>query len=299
MPRIPILALAACCLLPAYALELSDLRLPLTRSEADKALSRDYSFRVLEDMTIRRSWGLKNRTVSVDFSPKEGDKALLIYIDYTHPVAPEVAAEDAAKLLGTSAGSWKKLDEKRALRLGMEVAEGFKLAGNRYCFRELNEGGQVVRLAYYAGTPGVVRWDLADDVRETGRTAMGSRSGSGKSDVLWKDEERRRGVSAASSASSLASAAAAVVAEDAPALPKPAKVQMVKRPEEPFDLVATVKKYVAELTPRHYAIAGAVLALLLLVRWGARAREAKRRAMVADYIMKHGVIDTREDRRRR
>ncbi len=262
------------------ALELSDLRLPLTRNEADKLLTRDYSFCVMADMTVRRSWELKGRTVSVDFSPKEDDKAILIFIDYSRPVEPEIAHGDAMQMLGMKPGKWQSVDQKRALRLGMEAAEGFKLSGGRYCFRELDEQGQVVRLAYYASAPKDVRWDVARDARDSGKTAMGSRSAAGASEFLWQDEERRRGVSANSSSSSLASAAAAVVADAPGSQPATKQAEPITRPEEPKDWQTKLTEFVEGLTPTHYAIGGAVLALLVLLRLVAGMREAKRRATV-------------------
>ncbi len=282
---LPVLALAACLLLPASALELSDLRLPLTRDEADKVLSRDYSFRVLQDMTVRRSWELKGgRTVSVDFAPGEGDKALLIFVDYARPVTKFTCDEDATQILGMEPAKWQPVNSKRAMRLGMEAAEGFKLSGDRYCFRELDEQGRVLRLAYYAGQPSrEVRWELADDVRHSGKTAMGSRSSGGASDFLWIDEERRRGVSAHSSASSLASAAAAVVA-DAPDGPSTMKPKMLPRPEEPEDALTKVLNWAASLSPIHYAIAGGVLLLMMFWSFLGRRREAKRRALVQEIM---------------
>ncbi len=279
-----VIALAACFLLPAEALELSELSLPLTRAQADKALSRDYSFRVLKDMTVRRSWVLKNRTVSVDFAPAEGDKALLIFIEYTHPVSREESHADATQLIGTAPSQWQKVNSKRALRLGMEAAEGFKLAGDRYCFREVDESGNVLRLAYYAGMPSkVVRWELADDAREGSKTAMGSRTAAGASEFLWKDEERRRGVSASASADTLASAAAAVVADGAAKNEAP-KHEMLPRPEAPKSFSEQVQEFIANMTTTHYAIGGGVLALLLLHSL-LKARAAKRRAEVTRYIM--------------
>ncbi len=278
-------ALAACILLPAAALELSELSLPLTRAQADKALSRDYSFRVLKDMTVRRSWALKNRTVSVDFAPADGDKALLIFIDYTRPVSREESHADATQLIGTAPSQWQSVNPKRALRLGMEAAEGFKLAGDRYCFREVDESGNVLRLAYYAGVPSkVVRWELADDAREAAKTALGSRAAVGASEFLWKDEEHRRGVSASASADTLASAAAAAVA-DGVAKNEAPKREMLPRPEEPRSFTEQVQEFVANMTTTHYAIGGGVLALLLL-HFVLKARAARRRAEVIRYIMK-------------
>ncbi len=295
MPRFPLTALflAVGFMLPATALELSELRLPLTRSDADKMLSKDYRFRVLEDITVRRIWELDNRTVSVDFSPKQADQALLVFIDYTRPVTAETAAADATAMLGLEPDSWKKLNPQRAKKLGMEAAEGFKLTSGRYCFREINEEGRVVRLAYYAGIPKEVRWDLADDNRDTGKTALGARSAAGSSEFLWQDEERRRGITKKpTGSSSLASAAAAAVGENPHAASRKNKPDMVARPEEPMDLVEETKAFASKLTPRHYALGGGALALLLLWRYVVRAREAKRRAMVANYIMNHGAIHT-------
>ncbi len=292
----PAIVLAACSILPSMALELGELSLPLTRAEADKSLSKDYSFRVLEDMTVRRSWELENRTVSVDFSPKDGDQALLIFIDYTLPVSPDEADRDAGSSWGAEPGSWRHLLPKRAARLGMKEAEGLKLEGGRYCFRELDGRGHVVRLAYYAGLPGEVRWNLADDNRESGKTAMGARSVAGKSEFLWRDEERRHeggaGVSPATAAA-VETGAPAVPAEtpthaSAAPSPKPAKMKMQERPKDPLDPVALVEEYVSKLTSTHYVIAGAVVALLLLLRVVSHVREAKKRAQVAEYIMNRG-----------
>ncbi len=288
---IPAVVLAVGFTLPVMALELSDLSLPMTRSAADKALSKDYSYRVLEDMTVRRTWELRNRTVSVDFSPKDDDTAIVIFVDYTRPVENTEADEDVTKLLGRAPGSWLALKPERADKLGMERAEGFKLSSGRYVFRECDRKGRVARLAYYASAPKAARWDLSDDARSDGKTAMGSRTVASSTEFLWRDEERRRGVSASSSPESLASAAAAVVAEgrgEGASSPKP---DMLPRPEEPVDLVSQMKDFVAKLTPTHYAIGGAVVAFLLLLRFVARARAARRRAMVANYIMNHGKIN--------
>ncbi len=302
MPSFPFsaVALAACFALPTLALELNELSLPLTRSQADAAFSKDYSFRVLEDLTVRRSWKLENRKVSIDFSPKEEDKALLIFIDYTRPVSPELASEDAEQMMGASIAKWSPVNPQRAAKLGMAVAEGVKQEGGRFCFRELDAQGRVVRLAYYASVPKSVRWNLADDARESGRTAMGSRTVGGSSEFLWKDEERRRGVKvgkAASSSSpdapvSLDDAAAAAVAEDLTVKPAPMKHPRVVLPSEDEGAMAVLKEWAAKLTPTHYGIAGAVVALLLLWRFIVRTREEKRRAMVAHYIMNRGKIRT-------
>ncbi len=293
--------LAAACLVPqTMALELTDLHLPLTRAEADESLSKDYHFRVLADMTVRRSWVLGNRTVSVDFSPKEGDQALLIFIDYKIPASPDEAHQDARALCGEDPGAWRRLLPQRAARLGMREADGLKLDGGRYCFRERNAQGKIVRLAYYAGIPGDPRWHLADDDRQDGKTAMGTRSTAGTASFLWRDEERRQGQVAEAAAPT--AAAPEVAAEQTPpaaadGAATPARAKMLERPEEAPDIVAAATDFVNGLTPIHYALGGGVLALLVLMRVVASYRESRRRAMVAEYIINGGRAPKGENRR--
>ncbi len=299
MPKfpLPILVLTSCLLAPlnAGALELSDLHLPMSRSEADSSLTKDYSYTVLEDMTVRRQWRLSNRVVTVDFSPRQGDEALLIYIDYRSPVTAAACDRDAAMLLGGSATGWKRLNEKRARHLGMEKAEGLKIEGGRYCFRELDAQGHITRLAYYAGVPKDVRWNLAADEHDDGTTAMGNRSDSNKG-FLWKDEARRKGGASAAAATSAGQQASDGKHGDSsssgPVVVKVEAAPVIARPEEPVDVVETLRGYLDKLTPTHYAIGGGVLLLLLLMRFVRQYREDKRREAIADYIMNRGQIPT-------
>ncbi len=286
---LPVVMLFSCLLSPlAAALELSDLHLPMTRREADDSLSKDYSYRVLEDMTIRRSWSLDNREVSVDFAPKQEDSALLIFIDYTKPVSPAVAAADAAQLIGEKGGKWTKLQASRAERLGMENPEGLKVSGGRFCFRSLNAGGRVTRLAYYASVPGEVRWELAVDDPQSGKTAMGARGGSGGTAFLWNDEERRYSKPLpAVQQQGQAVKPAAVVHDEPETHSSGTELRLDDKKKSASDEMMETLKGV---DPMYYGIAAGVVVLLLLVRAVRNAREAKRRKMVADYIMKKGRI---------
>ncbi len=292
--------------LSADALELSDLHLPMTREEADATLTKDYSYTVLEDMSVRRQWRLSNRVVSVDFAPKEGDKALLIYIDYRSPVTGVVCDRDVAQLLGSEVEEWQRLNSKRAGKLGMKKAEGVKFDDGRYIFRELDEDNHITRLAYYAGTPKQVRWNLAQDQNDTGVTAMGNRS-DGSKGFLWKDEARRK-ESAASAGRADSSAAASrknarrvttqastsghTTAPTTAVADTTAGTTMIPRPEETKGLLETLQEYASKLSSTHYTIGGGVLLLLLLMRFIKQYREEKRREAVANFIMNRGQAPT-------
>ena len=60
-------------LVPAgKAVQLSDLSPTLTRTEADDNLTKDYAYRVLSDLSVRRIWNLDdNRKLSIDFGQIE------------------------------------------------------------------------------------------------------------------------------------------------------------------------------------------------------------------------------------
>ena len=57
----------------ALAVQLSDLSPTITRTEADENLTKDYAYRVLSDLSVRRIWNLDdNRKLSIDFDAKTG-----------------------------------------------------------------------------------------------------------------------------------------------------------------------------------------------------------------------------------
>ena len=64
----------------AQALELSDLRLPLTRTKAD-TFTKDYDYVVLSDYAVRRTWRLDGRKIAIDFENKT-DEAICITVTY-------------------------------------------------------------------------------------------------------------------------------------------------------------------------------------------------------------------------
>ena len=82
----------------AWAIQLSDVSPDLTRTSADENLSKDYAYRVLSDLSVRRIWNLDdNRKLTIDFDPRK-DSLICIVVDYRKPVSLEEADRDAADI---------------------------------------------------------------------------------------------------------------------------------------------------------------------------------------------------------
>ena len=100
---------------PAMALKVSDINPRLTRAEADRTLSKDYTYTILEDMTVRRSWVLaSNKRLSVDFNP-QNDQLLMVMLEYGTGTDQQKAAADVRKITGAGKTKWKRMDKKKAL----------------------------------------------------------------------------------------------------------------------------------------------------------------------------------------
>ncbi len=296
-------AVALLAPLGANALELSNLHLPMSRTEADNSLSKDYDFRLLEDVSVRRSWKITGRTVDVDFSLSR-EKAVLITVTYDKPVSVKRAEKDAQTLAGESLKEWKRTKASKIAEFGMKRAEFTKTSRKGYIFRELNSSGKCTRLSYFDSRPSGNRFDLGD-LRQGGEvTAMGNRAGASSDTlrVLRADEEKRRATPPKAIASTTSSKPAAKT-ESKPAEParpasppavavaKPAPAPAEAAPDDDeeefaFDAEAMAKSVLERLEPLHYGIAGGVVALLLLWWALARHRAAKRKAAAVDAIMK-------------
>ncbi len=275
----------------AAALELNQLNLKLTRDAADNILSKDYEYRVLEDVSVRRTWKEQNREVCADFAVKNG-KALFISIAYTKPVTKVLANRDAEALIGAEPGTWREMKPKMAARLGMKKGEGMKLADGSYLFRELGARGRVTRMDCYPKMPKENRLTMEDYDMKGAVTAMGTRASAGVAESLLKDEARRRATEALASAPSPKKPAPAPVAA-----PRPAKQPVAAAAEDgeeealeestPWD---EVKARLAEVEPTYYGIAAGVVILLLMLRALLRGRAEKRRRAAAEYILQgHNV----------
>lgn len=224
-------ALALCmvgigCLLaaPAYALELSDIKYPLSRDEADRTLSKDYSYAMLEDGTIRRTWHLDDKRVFIDFNTST-NMAVMIAVIYNKPVAKNEAIEDAhtlAKGHCSETASWNTPRDKAAQTqlsnaYGLTNARRKQLSDKKgVLFYELaDKSSKVSRVSLFALTPTGNRWVLKEVHPGDKGTAMGSHWGVGYVEDIYRNEALRQAKSQASG--SAGSSAASADVPDAPA----------------------------------------------------------------------------------
>ncbi len=307
MPIRKLFVCLACVLLAPFcaaALEMEDLHLPMTRNDADATLSKNYEYRVLQDVSIRRTWDEGNRKVSIDFTPAN-DKAVLITVEYKKPVTATVANRDAEAMAGGKLGKWRKGKAKKMEEIGLKKAQFVRTEGGGFIFRERAKGGKYSRLAYFASTPRDNRWELSvfDDRRRV--TAMGSTAGGEGIDYLRKDEERRRKTPAKPRPAKKPTAVAAVT--PAPAKPAPTADDFedtAAGPDEDEEVAVAAEEapaaaegsgWLSQLTPLHYGIAGGVLLLLLIIRLVVVKRAAARRAALAASIINKGRPAARKE----
>ncbi len=198
----------------AFALEISDLHLPLTRDEADDTLSKEYISEVLNDGTLRRSWQLENRKVFIDFNVGTGN-AILIAITYNKPVSKKVGLADAnalahGKFAKGSKWTLPKNDEARRMLLdeyGLENVVRRMMEDGSMIFCETDKDKKkILRVSAFVEKPKSNRWQLLTlKPKDSKTTALGGTVlGSNDVDAIYKDEERRRSIPLASSTSTSA-----------------------------------------------------------------------------------------------
>lgn len=179
----------------AQALELSDLRLPLTRTEAD-SFTKDYDYVVLSDYAVRRTWRLDGRKVAIDFANKT-DNAICITVTYVDPVPRKEGLADAKILAGNKVDSpkWKQVKSEAAAKFGMKNAEALQLNDGSYLFREVTDDKkkQFTRLSLFAKMPKEDRFTLAVLDATGGKTALGSATVGSAVKEVYADEAARRG----------------------------------------------------------------------------------------------------------
>lgn len=184
----------------AEALELKDLHLPMTRDEADSTLSKDYSFKILSDSTVRRSWKLKGRTVHVDFKLNRQGQALCIAVEYAKPAGRKTVHNDIKAVTGGKS-NYKKLGKpkKNTNTYGMEHALGAKVKSadgksTGWIFVEHSSAARkkCTRFVYYASKPSRDRLNLGEAREDGGYTALGSSGSNIDLSALVADEEDRR-----------------------------------------------------------------------------------------------------------
>ncbi len=182
-----------------FALEISDLALPMNRDKADTTLSKDYMYKVLGDGTIRRTWQLDGKKVFMDFTADKGE-LLLIAIEYDKPVSRKVGLKDAKTIAGeklSEGAKWADPKNEEARKMlqetyGLENPKRMKLKDDAVLFYEADKTrGKISRVSLFTSMPATNRWVLPTLSIDHQRTAMGSQMTSSEIAALYKDEQRR------------------------------------------------------------------------------------------------------------
>lgn len=174
----------------ALAVQLSDLSPSMTRSSADEELTKDYAYRVLNDLSVRRIWNLdENRKLTIDFDSKSG-KLICIVVDYRKPVTLEEADKDAGDIGKFEEAKWKKFPADKAAKYHMGRSRAMKFKEG-FMFQEITGANKCMRLTFYTGVPKENRRHLTEGSVVGGSSALGNTvSGSAVKNLL-KDEETR------------------------------------------------------------------------------------------------------------
>lgn len=203
----------------SQGIQLSDLYTTMTRTEADDCLTKDYMYRVLNDLTVRRIWNLDdNRKLTIDFDPTK-NKLLCIFVDYKKAVSEEKGTKDLLEITHAKKAKWKKLSKSRAEKYDVSPnAKAVKAGKKAYAFMELNGAGKCFRISVYTYIPKENRRHLADiNTTSYGMTAMGSNAGASAGKILLKEEERRFNTPNKTDLAASVAAARAAAAEEADA----------------------------------------------------------------------------------
>lgn len=178
----------------ASALEVSDLSMDLTRSDADDNLTKDYEYAVMEDLMVRRTWKEdKRRVIKVDFDPKD-DSLKSIIVQYKEPVSVKFASKDILDITKAPKITWRKLATNRADKYGINRARAAKV-DNAYILLDTDNSDKCL---YFILTPEKPDESprtilLEVNAEHSNKTAMGSRFSS-SGDVIKRlllDEEKR------------------------------------------------------------------------------------------------------------
>lgn len=172
------------------AVQLSDLSPSMDRQAADDNLTKDYAYRVLSDLSVRRIWNLDdNRKLTVDFDGKTG-KLICVVVDYRVPVTLEDADKDAADIGKFEEAAWRKFSADKAAKYYMDRARAMKFEEG-YMFEELSGANKCLRLTFYPKVPKENRRHLSEGSTSNGASAMGNTLSGSAVKKLLEDEETR------------------------------------------------------------------------------------------------------------
>lgn len=185
------LCAALCMASLAGAVELTDLSPALTRTDADANLTKDYKYRVLSDLSVRRVWNLdENRKLTIDFDPKK-DALICLMVEYKKPVSSKEGTKAILDITKAPEAKWNKLSNDKAAKYGVERAKALKVDGG-YAFMECNSAGKCIRVSLFREIPKASRRHLQDvSVADYGPTAMGNNAQASAGKELLKDEAQR------------------------------------------------------------------------------------------------------------
>ena len=171
------------------ALDLKSINKDLTRNAADKAFSKDYSFRVLSDASISRQWQENGTRTRLDFNAETG-QLIMAELSFAQPISQAEGTQIAQTIGRTTANEWRNTTEKSVGHIGLAPGSVMKLANNSYLFLE-KRGEKISKIVFFSEKPTKNRFDLPQAA--TGKTAMGSNGGSSFAPLLISDETRRQG----------------------------------------------------------------------------------------------------------
>ena len=193
---------------PVMALQVSDVNPNLTRSQADQTLSKDYTYRVLDDFTVRRTWVLSSsKRISLDFNP-QNDKLLMVMLEYGTGTDPQKAAADVRRITGAGKTKWKRMDRKKAEKYDVPVNTNNAKTGSCYAFMEMSKSNKCKRVMLYTSLPDSNRAKLGEvDTGSGGETALGTRAGASMGKVIAEQEAKRKNTPLASGSQTVSPAA--------------------------------------------------------------------------------------------
>lgn len=295
----------------ASALEVSDLSMGLTRSEADDTLTKNYEYTVMNDLMVRRTWSDDSRRIiKVDFDPKD-DSLKSIIVEYKEPVSVKLASKDILSITKAPKISWRKLSSNRADKYGINRARAAKVDG-AYILLDTDDSDKCL---YFILTPEkpdeAPRTSVPEmDLNDSGETALGSASSHSRSAglAIMDDEEKRHmtpnktdeetdivadsdidvstsRVTVRSTPKKTKKAATPTVAQTTPA--KDAKKETdisapVRKSTMGEDIEDGVSDFVEEqgldeIPPMYYAIGGGALVLLFIIIGAIRRKAAAKK----------------------
>ena len=186
----------------SWAIELSQLHMPMTRDEADTTLSKDYESSVLDDGSIRRTWKQNGMTIFVDFN-SETQEAVLIAVTYDKPVLRKKGIADAHTIAAgkfDKEAKWNPPKDEQARQMvqdtfGLKNALRKKLKDKSMLFVETDESRKhIVRVSLFSRMPATNRWILKTVSKDAKSTAMGENWTPEHLAALYRDEARRRAI---------------------------------------------------------------------------------------------------------